>query len=356
MTITNHKYLIIFLLCTLFGITSVIVLFNVSEERMHHQNPFIRRYYTGTFKDKEIDLKYDSYYFAGKSGKDIFLGNTTAPLIVTFTDTMLSPLHQKHIAMPTDKRRDAFTLRIRAPFFYLIDGTRSAIYMGSQKDWRAELKWKGKNSFSQPQLTGSLSLVCTTIDPDSGESELAVLRFGRSPEFKIRPQLLEKQADGIFDNDGRLHYDDATQRSVYTYLYRNQIVSANNDLRLVSRYRTIDTISRAQIQVAYVKDHAENKFSAPPLVVNKTSAVSKNLLFVNSGLIGRYETKGIWDQASIIDVYDLSNNTYLSSFYVYNIGTKKLKSFFVTGNFLYAFIGKHLVRYRLHKMITSHYK
>jgi len=71
-------------------------------------------------------------------------------------------------------------------------------------------------------------------------------------------------------------------------------------------------------------------------VVNKTSAVSKNLLFVNSGLIGRYETKGIWNQASIIDVYDLSNKTYLPSFYVYNIGTKKLKSFFVTGDFLYA--------------------
>ena len=126
-------------------------------------------------------------------------------------------------------------------------------------------------------------------------------------------------------------------------------------LENVAKGHTIDTISQAQLKVVYNDSKSEKKLAGTPLVVNHNSSVYNGLLFVQSGLVGRLEDRKMWQQASVIDVYNIRNQTYIASFYVYHIDRKKLSRFFVQDHHFYAFIGPKLVRYTLTDMITSHF-
>jgi hypothetical protein len=80
------------------------------------------------------------------------------------------------------------------------------------------------------------------------------------------------------------------------------------------------------------------------------------LLFVNSAIPGKYEQDALWEKASIIDVYNLIDNSYLLSFCIYDTGGKKMRSFVVNNTKLYALIGNNIVSYHLDQRITSNYK
>lgn len=130
----------------------------------------------------------------------------------------------------------------------------------------------------------------------------------------------------------------------------------NESLNEVRRGKTIDTFSRAKIQVKYLAKSKERKMTAPPFIVNKTMTVYDNLLLVASALPGKYEAMELVQTATIIDVYDLANNSYLFSFPIYNIGKEKMKSFSIQDKKLYAILGTHLVVYQLNHLFKSSFK
>jgi hypothetical protein len=139
------------------------------------------------------------------------------------------------------------------------------------------------------------------------------------------------------------------QKFIYIYYYRNQFIVANNDLTLLYRGHTIDTTTHANLKVVYLKETGQRKIASVPATVNQLTTVSGNLLFVNSKLIGRYEPREMWKEASIVDVYDVKQNVYLSSLYIYDVNEATVKSMLVSGNNLYAIIGHQLHKYRLGK-------
>lgn len=346
-----------FSLTSFFSIGIVALLFMLSEDIMHHRNNFVRRFPADATKFNEIDLKFSSYYFAGSTKDKIYLGNYTAPLLVTELDTVLQKRKEFKIhPNRTDFLFQSVQVRILSPYFYLIDGSVPVIFKGNIKDWNGYVKWNGATTFSHYQLIDSLTLAFRSNNTINSENILGTLHFGKEPKAHFNPNLLQKQIDGIFDVDGFLHYDKDLQKLVYIYLYRNQFIVADKMLNLGYRGKTIDTISKAQIKVVNVASRQERKLAAPPLIVNKTSAVCKNLLFVNSALLGKYEPEEMWKGASIIDIYNLNSNSYQGSFYIYNIKNEKLKNFFVRDNNFYGFIGQHLVHYKLSKRLTNSYQ
>ena len=78
------------------------------------------------------------------------------------------------------------------------------------------------------------------------------------------------------------------------------------------------------------------------------SAVYRGLLFVNSTIQGKYESTALWKEASIIDIYNLNDHSYLASFPIYNLGTFKMQSFIVVGDKVYVLIQNQIVCYRLY--------
>ncbi|MEZ7516134.1 MauE/DoxX family redox-associated membrane protein [Flavobacterium frigidarium] len=335
----------------------VILFFNLSQEISNKRNNFIRRFPGNATKVNEINLKFSSYYFAGATDKSIYLGNYTAPLLVTKLDSVLK--NKTEFIIKPNRVNYPFQsvqVRVLSSNFYLIDGSVPIIYMGKIDDWKAYVKWKGSTTFSHYQLMDSTTVAVRSNNTSSGESELGTLKFDVNAKISFNTNLLQKQIDGIFDVDGSLHFDIKSQKLVYIYLYRNQFIVANRYLDLDYRGKTIDTVSKAQIRVSTVKTRNEMKLSAPPLVVNKSSSVYKNLLFVNSALLGKYEPQEMWNEASIIDIYNIDSNSYEGSFYVYNIQKSKLKIFLVINDNFYGFIGEYLVHYKLSKTMLKAYK
>lgn len=235
---------------------------------------------------------------------------------------------------------------IISPNFFVYDGTVACFYKGSTKDWKAILKYKGDTFISVAESLDSTTIAFRGFDNQNSKSILGSYSIS-DKKINYNGNLLQKQKDGIFDSDGLLHFDVLSQRLIYVYRYRNQYFLTDKKLQLESRGNTIDTISTAQIKVEAITSHNQQKMSVPPLVVNKSSAVYNNLLFVNSMIMGRFEPEDMWEDNSIIDVYDLNNNSYLYSFYIYPVSGHKLRSFRVSGNILYALIGNSLVTYKL---------
>src|SRR6476620_8762569 len=91
------------------------------------------------------------------------------------------------------------------------------------------------------------------------------------------------------------------------------------------------------------------------MIVYKSACLYKGLLFVNSALMGKFETDKMWKQASLVDVYDYVNRAYVVSFYIYNINGERLNRFAVEGNNFYGLVGTHLVSYKMSPLVFKQY-
>jgi hypothetical protein len=160
-------------------------------------------------------------------------------------------------------------------------------------------------------------------------------------------KFFKKQIDGIFCTDGVLHYDKQIPMLVYIYFYRNEFITMDTNMHIISRARTIDTTSTAKIKMTKVMPENIITFSVPPLTVNKHSCVSGKFLFNHSGLRADNENKKTFDQSSVIDVYNLRDNRYLGSFYLQDYDHKKLSGFRVDGNRLLAIYDHYLLRFEI---------
>lgn len=336
------------------GIMFVTALFLMSEDIIQHRNNFVRRLPDQFSKEHDIDLGFNSYYFAGAVNGKVYLGNVTAPLLLTETDTMLKSKKEKVITLSSiNFPFRSLNIQVYSQYFFASDGTVPVIFRGKTGQWKATQIPGIKYAFSNPVFTDSISTAFRTHKKNL-ESVLATATF-TSNRVKRNPALLQKQIDGRFDTDGVLNYDPYTNQLVYIYYYRNQYIVADSKFNLVHRGNTIDTTNKAKIKVAFIKDRNEKKFSAPPMTVNKNAYVYKGLLFVNAALMGKYESEKMWKQASIIDVYDYKNRSYVVSFYVYNIDGERLTDFAIQGNNFYGIVGSHLVSYKMSNIVTRRY-
>ncbi|KGO93647.1 MauE/DoxX family redox-associated membrane protein [Flavobacterium subsaxonicum] len=345
------------LLCIALSSGLVIGLYASSKQMLQYHNSFIRVFpRMAAEKDQQIDLKYNSFYFAGTSDAEIYLGNYTTPLKVIEFDRDLKKTKSYQITLDRqDLPFQSVQISILSKDFIVYDGSVSCIYIGTTDNWKAQLKFRGDTFISSAEPLDSNTIVFRGLKTSTLTSNLGKYTI-RPESFVHNDSLLQKQNDGIFDSDGMLHFDVTSNRIVYIYRYRNQFFSTDKNLQLISRGNTIDTISKAQIKIAKIVNRNQQKMSAPPLVVNKSSTVYHNLLFINSLIMGRFEPEDMWKDASIIDVYDLTNGSYKCSFYIYSEGNEKLRSFRVEGNTLYALVGNALVAYKLSPEITHNYK
>jgi len=341
---------------TIGSILIMFLLFVVSEETLHHRNNFVRRIPPFAVDKLSIyDLKYNSYYLAGADSKHIFLGNHTAPSVVTVLDSTLNKQEEFHITLDdTISQFTSIEVKINPPYFYVYDGSIPRIYSGYLTDWKAKLRMKNVQRFLNA-VPIDHNIIAFRAATTTYGNLLGIFEFGDDVIVKYKYGLLEKQIDGFFDTDGMMYYSAQSKRFVYLYYYRNQYVVTDEHLNLIHRANTIDTTTRAKIKIKYLDKKKEKKFGAPPLVVNRKSTLHNNLLFVNSMLPGKYDPLEMWEQASIVDVYNINEGSYLMSFYVYKVDGKQMNSFIVTDTHLFALFDRKIVSYRLSAFLLKEF-
>ena len=348
-----------FFAVTLFGFLSsviVIVLFLLSEEQIHRNNSFLRRYPHHPITSlKGIPIQYNSYYIAGFSKGKIYLGNSTAPLHLLSVDTSLTNQNPIRIAIDGSKNYTFSSVKVSVTdsVFYVSDGSVPIIYKGTTDFWKAKTFVKGKTKFSLHEPISNNEFVIRGNNENNGEHVLGLIKNSNSLKTNLFPNVLQKKIDGIFDTDGMLLYNEKLKKIIYVYYYRNSFVVADTDFKKIYNGKTIDTVSQVPMEFAYLKANREKKFAKQPSIIQKYATTSGKYLFVKSDRLGKYEPEQMLTQASIIDVYDLEKQTYEFSFYLYHYKNEEVKTFKIYGRLLFGLTKNYLI---ISKLKTSYFK
>lgn len=341
----------LFLLATLaiFGVGTVTLLFAFSEKKMHRNNAFQRRYIPHPIeKIHSFDLQYSSYYFAGAGNGKVYLGNSTAPLLMTvidssFRDTTATMIKLDQMDLPYR----AVKIHVIPPKFYVTDGTVPIILQGDVKEWKATTKMHGDYYFNHSVAIDSNTMAVQSSSAINGENIIGTIDIENTLNGTFSTELLEKQDDGVFDTDGKLIYSASLDKLIFIYYYRNQYIVANKNLDVGFRGKTIDTISRAQLNISENRSRQQRKLGGNSLLVNRNIATANKLLFIDSPRLGKLEPEAMFEDANIIDVYYLLDQSYRFSFYLYEHKDEKAREFIIVDGIFYALQGNEIIAYKM---------
>lgn len=339
-------------ICFLLGSGIVLVLYAASNKIVHTPNSFLRIYKKNvTTRINELDLDFNSYYVAGITGDRIVLGNITAPsklLLINnnLADSQHVTLRIRNINNPTIHQGS--TIKLHSPYFYIADGVEPVIYRGRTGQWEADrFGYDDHAYFTQIIPIGNASFAIRTNMPGSFDNVLGKVQSD-SPRIQLKPSLLQKQIDGVFCTDGQLLYNRDLKQLIYMYYYRNEYIVYDTSLQLSYRGHTIDTFSRAQINVGYINS-SKSKQLMSKTTVNIRGATSGNYLFIMSGLLARNDGKDSFLRNSIIDVYDLRTDNYRFSFSLPKYNQAWARDIFVVDKTLIALYDHYVVQYHFNE-------
>ncbi|MDX9774115.1 MAG: MauE/DoxX family redox-associated membrane protein [Bacteroidales bacterium] len=332
-----------------FGAAAVVLAYLWSDNQMGRNNAFVRKYIPhGLEKVEEHVLESNSYYLAGVDDHTIYLGNYTAPLYLKLVYATLNNEENVRVEIDnTDLPFKRVRIRVIPPCFFLGDGTVPVLFRGSINDWKAKTFSFDDAYFLQYLPTDSANLIISTTSTLTQAHALGWLtKTCDSVHLTLDTTILVKQLDGTFDTDGIL-LDNSEGLVVYVYHYRNAFEVADNRLNYRFTGKTIDTVSRVQLDVAYYEKASQYKIGSRSLMVNKTAACYGGYLYIHTDRLGRYEDDDVLRSAGIIDMYDIEEGKYLQSFYLYHQPQEKIRDFLVHKDRLIALVGDRLWIYRI---------
>lgn len=348
----KHKQFFILTGCAVFCVFTLFLLYAFSPlSKEMFRADFTRRFISPQIlsRTSTMDLGVNSYYFAGVSNSAVYLGNATSPFHVLMSDLNLTDSQHVSIdlvGIDTVKNPRAFKLTVKSPYVYLAHGSIPEIFRGNVGQWTVKRFMPDSTDFfveAVPISKSSFAMRSFSLKEEGYE----LAKKYSNGSFKFNFALLEKQIDGVFCVDGKLHYNDSLNRLVYLYNYRNEFIVADTNMNLIYRGHTIDPFSRAKIKVSQVKKGQESTLSAPPMLINGASQTSGKYLFIHSNLLSKNEVKEKFLNSSVLDIYNLLNGTYIGSFYIPNQNSERISDFVIQGDCLLTIKGEHLTSYKI---------
>ncbi len=347
--ISKTKLALRLLPMSLIAVCLMVGLYLLSDNTMKRNNAFQRKYIPhALLEDGNFTLESNSFYIAGSHEDIIYLGNHFAPLYLKAINTQSKTTQDikieiENYQLPYKRVR----IEVKPPHFFVGDGTVPVLFKGAIADWKARLFSHDKAYFYQYKIMDSASIAILTTSTKTNANTLGILKSKKdSTQLSLHPSILKQQINGTFDTDGLLLWDEQNQSIIYVYYYRNQYIIADKQLSNSTEGKTIDTISKAQIDVAYYPNKAEYKLGKS-IMVNRFASIYGNNLYVSTDRLGKYEEEDILRSASIIDQYDIRDNSYIKSFYFYHQPNKKLKEFKVKNDRVIGLVDNQLWIYKI---------
>lgn len=331
---------------------SVLVMFALSHYALQPEtrsNGFSRTFLPEAVLVAEdtLDLGFDSYYLAGHTDHTLYLGNIVAPRhVLSLSIPALDSQHfELEIMEPRALRISSIQVAVDSPSVFLCDGTSPVIYEGELASSQLSPADVRGTYFLDVVPAGHFGFMMRVLD-EKRENALAVLQLH---PFHVRLASidLDRQIDGFFCTNGKLHYNQENKSMIYVYTYRNRYLRIDSSLSRAYVGMTIDTTSRANISVATITSSETRTLSRPATVVNRLSAVRENYLLINSGLIADNEAFDDFRNSSVIDIYDLLSMRYRGSFYVPHWDDKRMNDFAIVDNKLVVLYERALVVFNL---------
>jgi hypothetical protein len=342
--------LLLLAILTIIGVGLLTLVFAFSEKKIFRNEAFQRKYipnaleYIGNY-----ELGSKNFYIAGFKKNIIYLGNYQNPLYLKTLTTHLGasedfPVSISDMELPYRRVR----ILVEPPYFFVGDGTVPVIFRGNLKDWDASVFSYDEAHFKQFEISDSTRVGLTTISSTTSSTTLGLLTKSSLEDSLIyNDGILIKQMDGIFDTDGLLLWNGEHRLFLYIYFYRNSYEVTDENLNYKFSGKTIDTISKAVLDIAHYRTDDKFKKGGNSILVNRYSATFGDYLYINSDRLGRYEDKTALDSAAIIDVYNIMDNTYKFSFYLGHQPHKKLDGMRIDKNYFVALVDGRIWIYKL---------
>lgn len=334
----------------------VVVMFFNSEHIIKKENNFTRRFKPGALSEKAVfDLKVNSYYFAGFHNGEIYLGNVTAPFLLTRIDTSLLQSSSQLIYPDNAKHKfQNIRMQVKHPYIFVYDGNIPVIFRCSLNDTIAKTISFRDAYFNALQPVDSVRFLIRTKSAVTHQNVLGILKINGKAKVDLKYDLLKTKRDGIFDTDGQFISDSQGNEFVYVHYYKNEYLVVDAELNLKHKFKTIDTISKPQIQIK--SSNGKHQMSAPPLTVNKNSILYREVMFNESNLKGRHESTDLWENAIIIDMYSTVEQNYLGSFFIEHRGTNKVTQMMATDRNLFVLSGNEIIKYRFAQSVRNNFR
>ncbi|MDP9955064.1 putative membrane protein YphA (DoxX/SURF4 family) [Epilithonimonas hungarica] len=351
--ITRAKISLILVLTAILCAAIMVFLHKMSENILQKDNGFQRRFLQhAIWKEANYDLKLNSYYIAGFSGDTVFLGNYTAPFLVTKITNSPVLIQQPIQLEQTDLNFRSPLLEVIDSITYFYDGTVPVIFAGKTGTKILKEQNTGKTYFRKIRNIDSSHFVISAFHRRNQIQSLGTIAIGNKDSLKLNPDLLKTTGEGFFEPDGQLNYDAYTGKVVYTYYYKNQFIVTDKYLRSAKLYHTIDTVRTPRLGLSVQLDGSRKLNN--PLVVNQRSYAYKGVLFIESDRRGKLE-KNRGRQSIIIDLYSILEQKYLGSISIPSESEKHQIQFAVHNDSLYMITDSKLTKFRLTRMITQHF-
>src|SRR5690606_31435074 len=300
--------------------TIVVLLFISSEQIMKRENPFTRRFLPHPVSDlKTTELPFNSYYTSGFFNKNIYLGNTTAPLhgLILSTEGLIKDTLNLKMDNYHDYRFTSLQWELWNDTLLLNDYTLG-IFLKSDLNTRQVKVTKQLESLSfSAAVPLSMDRYVLRTYNDNGNNVNLSLLDTKNGSFQRIDDILdqEDQPKDLYSNDGMLLYNKELRKIIYVLYYKNKVFHFNTDLKDKQVLQTIDTISTPDFNISYLEKKQQLKMSKNGTMVHKYAATSGNFLYISSDRMGKNERREMYREATIIDVYNLKTNTYHNSFY-----------------------------------------
>lgn len=297
---------------------------------------------------KSMDLKYNSFYIAGRANQKIYLGNYTAPLtmLAVTLDLRDSTLTRINLDSSENLSLGRIRITVNADAYYVLNGFVPFIYRGDSVPSPPK-KISAIPVYFKDALPAEKDIFILRSESAKTHRDIIIRQSGASRNIKIDTAFLERQLDGVFCTDGMLNYSESLGSVIYVYYYRNQYIESDGLLDAVSRYRLIDTTTKAKIKVSEISSERTKTLGAPPVTVNRRSSVSNDWLYIQSGLLADNQPRDDFKYYEVMDVYYLPTHQYRFSFYLPLERGQHITSFAIFGRTLVVLYGQYLFVYEV---------
>lgn len=329
-------------------VAAIVVVLQLSAERDLNlrYNSFYRNWLNDSVDLVDtMQMDGNSFYLAGQTFATIYLGSATRPTHLLALNVRLNDTTHIKLRLPALNLERAI-ITVDSPYFHLTNGIEPYVYSGTLHKKSATLNFNNLH-FTKAIALSHNSFGLVAVASNSKENTIEKKVAGQALP-SLFPGLLQKQIDGIFCTDGMFLYNRTMHEFIYVYFYRNEYFATDTSFNLLYRANTIDTISKAKIEVGKITSEHSMTMEANRLIVNRQSATFGNYLLVTSNLLAANEDVKAFRNNSVIDVYDLKSRAYRFSFYLPRYKLLKARSYALVGGGLLACLyGRYLVTYRI---------
>lgn len=334
------------------AVAVIVALVIVSGNLNPAKNNFVR-----TFEHQPVNsisaLKIDKTIrgFSGITSQSLYL-ETGDPNIMFKADAALQKIKAVQFSIKESMALSSmFISNIDSPFLYIAGGNIPVLIKADLNSDAVEYKDLPTKTFSRFVAISNSSFIFRMYKNLEGKWEQIFVKCSLFTNKQIEEsKALDRNGDAGFTTDGLLHYDSLLHELIYVHYYNNEIICIDTNLNVLYTMHTIDKNA--------VPSMTANKFKAgetleytntkPVYDINMQSCVDDGLLYVNSNIKADNEDGGLFKRNAVIDVYSIANRKYKSSFYVPNLNNKRLQTFKVYKNHLYALYNNRIVLYLIH--------